>query len=142
MSTTSTFALFARLIFSMGIVLGLMWIAARLLQRRGFGPVAKRQARPVDLELLARKHLGRHTSIAVVRAAGQAMVVGITEHEITKLADADLAAIDLEAEEEAAAAATADAAGPGTAPPQQGFATPGQAWKAMLEHVREKTVRR
>ena len=140
MSTTSTFALFARLIFSMGIVLGLMWIAARVLQRKGLGPVAKRQARAVDLELLARKNVGRHASIAVVRAAGQAMVVGITEHEITKLADADLMAIDLEAEAEVAAAS--EAASQGTAAPQQGFATPGQAWKAMLEHVREKTVRR
>ncbi|HEX5097352.1 MAG TPA: flagellar biosynthetic protein FliO [Acidimicrobiia bacterium] len=139
MSTTSTFALFARLIFSMGIVLGLMWIAARVLQRRGLGPVAKRQARAVELELLARKNVGRHASIAVVRAAGQAMVVGITEHEITKLADADLPAIDLEAEQDVAAS---EAASQGTAAPQQGFATPGQAWKAMLEHVREKTVRR
>ena len=142
MSSTSTLVLLARLVFSMGIVLGLMWIAARALQRRGFGPVAKRQARPVELELVARKHLGRHTSIAVVRAAGQAMVVGITEHEITKLADADLAAIDLDCELEEEEAAASEAARQGTAAPQQGFATPGQAWKAMLEHVREKTVRR
>jgi flagellar biogenesis protein FliO len=139
MSTTSTLALFARLLFSMGIVLGLMWFAARVLSRRGLGPVAKRQARAVELELLARKNVGRHASIAVVRAAGQAFVVGITEHEIRKLADADLAAIDLEAEEQTAASETVSH---GTAGPQQGFATPGQAWKAMLEHVREKTVRR
>jgi flagellar protein FliO/FliZ len=132
MSTVSTLALFVRLIVSLGLVLGLMWGVATLLRKRGFGPMPKRSARGLDVALLARKPLGRNSSIAVIRAAGQGIVVGITEHQITKLADADLTEIDLE--ERAAESQW-------TAPPQ-GFATPGQAWKAMLENVRNRTVRR
>ena len=39
MSSGATLALFARLIVSLGIVIGLMWFVARVVRRRGIGGV-------------------------------------------------------------------------------------------------------
>ena len=41
MSTASTLALFGRLIVSLGVVIGLMWLAARTMRRRWRGSSAK-----------------------------------------------------------------------------------------------------
>ena len=93
MSSGATLALFARLIVSLGVVIGLMWFAARVVRRRGLGGVGSggQNRRPgVQVDIVARRTLGRNASIAVVRAGNQHMVVGVTDHMITKLGDADL----------------------------------------------------
>ncbi|MDZ4826747.1 MAG: flagellar biosynthetic protein FliO [Actinomycetota bacterium] len=136
MSNTSTVELFVRLALSLAVVLGLMWFMARVMQKKGFAPGARRAStRGADVELLSRKPLGKHASIAVIRAGGRAMVVGITEHSVTKLDDADIEEIDLEEVEgkKADGQWTANAKGPRSSSP---------TWKAMLEQVRERTVRR
>jgi flagellar biosynthetic protein FliO len=121
--------MFARLVFSLGIVIGLMWAAAQMLKRRGLAPVGKRPGAGVQVELLARKPLGRNSSIAVVRIGERAMVVGISDHQVTKLDDADIADIDLN-----------DAPTTWTGAP--GPNGPTSAWKTMLEQMRNRTVRR
>ena len=80
--------------------------------------------------MIARRTLGRNASIAVVRAGDQGMVVGVTDHQVTKLADADLGEIDL-----------GNAEGQWTAP-SQGPDGPTPSWKAMLDQLRDRTVRR
>jgi len=127
MSTASTLALFGRLILSLGVVIGLMWAVARTMRRRGFGGPSRRPG--VHVDVIARRTLGRNSSIAIVRAGSQGLVVGITDHQITKLADADLAEIDLETESQWTAA-----------PPGPDGPTP--SWKAMLEQLRDRTARR
>jgi flagellar biosynthetic protein FliO len=124
----STLALFFRLIFSLGIVIGLMWVAATALRRRGLAPAGRRPGQ-VQVELLARRPLGRNASIAVVRVGGRSMVVGVTDHNVTKLDDAQIEEVDLD-----------DAGAMWTVP--AGTPSPGTAWKAMLEQLRNRTVRR
>lgn len=128
MSTAATLALFARLIVSLGVVIGLMWLVARVMRRRGFGSPTRRPG--VHVDVIARRTMGRNSSIAIVRAGKQGLVIGITDHQITKLADADLDEIDLESAE-----------GQWTASPQ-GPPGPTPSWKAMLEQLRDRTVRR
>ena len=125
----STIGLFMRLILSLGIVIGLMWAAAHVLRRRGLAPAARRGQRNLQVELLARKALARNASIAVVRVAGRSMIVGVTDHNITKLDDADVEEIDLE-----------QAGANWTTP--QGSMGPAPTWKTMLEQWRNRTVRR
>ena len=128
MSTGATLELFARLLISLGVVIGLMWLAARVVRRRGFGGGPRRTGMHVDV--IARRTLGRNQSIAIVRAGKTGLVIGITDHQITKLADADLEEIDLESAE-----------GQWTAQPL-GPDGPTPSWKAMLDQLRERTVRR
>jgi flagellar protein FliO/FliZ len=128
MSTTSTLALFARLIVSLGVVVGLMWFVARVMRRRGFGSPTPRPG--VHVDIIAKRTMGRNSSVAIVRAGKQGLVLGITDQQITKLADADLDELLLEPAE-----------GQWTAPPP-GPPGPTPSWKAMLDQLRDRTVRR
>jgi len=130
MSTAGTLALFARLLVSLGVVIGLMWFGARAVRRRGFGGLGASRGPGVHIDVLARRTLGRNASIAVVRAGEQALIIGITDQQVTKLGDADLSTIDL-----------SDAEGQWTAAPQ-GPDGPSPTWKTMLEQLRDRTVRR
>jgi flagellar protein FliO/FliZ len=126
----STIVLFLRLLLSLAVVVGLMWAGANLLRRRGFAPGgARTRGRGAQIELLSRRPLGRNASIAVVRIGERAMVVGVTDHQVTKLDDADVTEIDLD-----------EAGTMWTVPP--GASGPASAWKAMLEQLRNRTVRR
>jgi flagellar protein FliO/FliZ len=130
-------ALMVRLFVSLGFVLALMFGVMAVLKRRGFGgfsPTAGRRAGAgANVEVIARKPLGRNASVAVVRAGSRAMVVGVTESNVTLLGDADLD--ELEAESEAT-----EAQGTGFPRAVNGGAT--TPWKTMLESLRDRTVRR
>lgn len=74
-------ALLLRVGFSFSLVLGLMWIAARVLRSRTSG-------RPTDaVEVLARHQLGRGSAVTVLRVGDRALVLGITERSITQLGE-------------------------------------------------------
>jgi flagellar protein FliO/FliZ len=131
MSTAATLALFARLLVSLSVVIGLMWFAARFARRRGLGGFGSASRGPgIQIDVIARRTLSRNSSIAVVRAGRQGMIIGVTDHQVTKLADADLNEIDLG---NAESQWTASPPGPdGPTPP----------WKSMLEQLRDRTTRR
>jgi flagellar protein FliO/FliZ len=77
-----------RIFFSLAVVLLLMWglakVARRPLSGRGGGA----------LSVLARQPLTRGASVAVVRVAERAYVVGVTDQSVTLLAEADPDAIE------------------------------------------------
>jgi flagellar biosynthetic protein FliO len=132
MASASTLMLFARLILSLAVVIGLMWVAANVLRKRGFSGVAGRRAtRGPDVELLARRQLGRNASIAIVRVAGRSIVVGVTDHQVTMLDDIEITDIALDEGNTwtvSSGAANTD--------------SPASAWKMMLDQMRTRTVRR
>lgn len=128
MEDVSVLALFGRLVVSLAVVLGLMAVAARLLRRRGLGGIAPRGHRAV-IEVVARHGLSRGASIAVVRAAGKALVVGVTDAGVSLLAEADPETLDHDMD----ADRTSD---------PRGGSHPAQAWKTVLDGLRERTVRR
>jgi flagellar biosynthetic protein FliO len=129
MASASTLILFARLIFSLAVVIGLMWVAANVLRKRGFTGVAGRGAtRGPQVELIARRQLARNASIAVVKVGGHSLVVGITDHQITNLGEVEFD--DIELIEDANWTAASGPTGPAS------------AWKTMLEQMRNRTARR
>ena len=133
MADTSFAELLLRLVVSLGVVVGLMVVAARVARRYGrIGglPVAGgRRAPSVRIEVLARQPLGRTGSIAVVRAGGRDLILGVTEAQITVLAEADPLALALdESDPEPARNAAAGSSKP--------------AWMATLEALRDRTARR
>ncbi len=129
MASASTLMLFARLIMSLAVVIGLMWIAANVLRKRGIaGTTSRRGPRGPQVELLARRPLGRNASIAVVRIGEHSLVVGVTDHQVTKLGEVDSAEIDLDEDN--------------TWTVSSGPNGPPSAWKTMLEQMRNRTARR
>jgi flagellar protein FliO/FliZ len=137
MSNASTLALFARLLVSLAVVIGLMWGASAVLRRRGIGTSStRRSGSGLQVELLARRSMGRNVSIAVVKVADQAMVVGITDHQVTTLAHAELEELDI-----TTPGVTPIALGAQRTAVPTGSTAPPTTWKAMLEQLRDRTVR-
>jgi flagellar biosynthetic protein FliO len=132
--TASTLGLFVRLVFSLAVVIGIMWMAANMIKRRGLAPADRRRnGRGVHVELLARRPLGRNASIAVVRVGERSMVVGVTEHQVTKLDDADIDEIE---------EINLSKSGTSWTVPTAGATGPASPWKTMLDQLRDRTARR
>jgi len=145
-----------RMVVSLAIVLALMYIAARLLQRtRGGAPVrtssgrfaavaasvkktrsAKPGRRPArrrtQLELLARQPLGKTASVAVVRVADRTLLLGVTDSAVQLLSELDAALVD----DTEVATDLADVATPAVA------RTGSRTAVSVLDLLRERTVRR
>jgi flagellar protein FliO/FliZ len=123
-------ALFLRLILSMGVVLVLLRVAAGAMQRSGGGGRNRRRGR-AEVEVLLRQPLGRRASIGVVRAGDRALVVGITDHTITLLAEGDPDLLVPLLPES-----------PRTATPAGGPPATFPTWTTVVGALRERTVRR
>jgi flagellar protein FliO/FliZ len=138
-----------RLILSLAFVGGVLWFAARLAQKRGLG-----QGNGV-IEIVARHRLGRASTLNVVRIADVVLVVGATEEHVTLLTEMDPEAVDAALAERRPAGVHAartgedagDAApGPAVRPAASG-ALAGSVfdkagWGALVNGLRERTVRR
>lgn len=122
------FLLVLRMVVSLAIVLGLVVLFARWLERRGVGGAVSRRSsrargahkapalprllprRPAPLvtaEVLARTPLSRSASLQVVRVGGQILALGVTDHGVRVLTD--LGPADLEVEDEVPEPPAADA---------------------------------
>ncbi|MEN3309075.1 MAG: flagellar protein FliO/FliZ, partial [Micromonosporaceae bacterium] len=86
--------LLLRIGFSLLVVLGLMWGLAKIARR----PLAKRGA-GTGLAVLSRQQLTRNSSVAVVQVADRALILGVTEGQVSMLAEADLATVRRELDE-------------------------------------------
>jgi len=129
--------LFVRLVVSLGVVVAIMAGAAWLLKRAasgGFGAAARgRSGRPVRIEVLARQSLGRRSSVALVRAGGRGLVLGITDQHVTVLAET--APDELVVHEPV----------PPTPPRTVAHGDPtvaGPTWRSFTDALRDRTVRR
>src|ERR1700722_11977590 len=83
---------FGRMILALGLVLGLLWLFSKFGRSRQVKSRGRWMQGGVDagrIEVMDRRSLGRHSSIAVVRAAGRIVVVGQTPQQISVLLDAD-----------------------------------------------------
>lgn len=123
MEDVSVLSLLARLVASLAIVLVLMVVLARILRSRAV-PGIRRATAPVGtLQVVARQQVSRGASVAVVRAADRALVLGITDAAVNLLAEIDPATLEVEGDDDGQ---------PGGAP----------SWRAFTDAVRERTVRR
>lgn len=118
-----------RMVVSTLVVLALLILLARYLQRRqvggGAGRVRRQQATAV--ELVARHGLTRGASVAVVRVGGQTLLLGVTDSSVQVLR---------ELEEPEAPSAVAQPA------PKPALDAPVHPALALVEGLRDWTARR
>ena len=130
-----------RIAFSLLVILGLVWVAARAvrgpLRGRGHG----------SLSVLNRQQLSRGAAVAVIRVGDRALVVGVTEQQVNLLAETDLDVFEEEPPEHRDPIEVEPDALPGAHP----VATPGRlegsvlsprTWSSTLEFLRDRTTRR
>jgi flagellar protein FliO/FliZ len=138
MDSGNMFLLVLRVVVSLAVVIGLMWLAAATLRRTGrggnlgigFGAPGRHRSMPI--EVVARHGLGRRSSVALVRAAGRGLVLGVTDTQVTLLAETD-------PDDLLSFLETPDGAAPLAG--QDGRPSPF-AWKAVVDALREKSARR
>jgi flagellar biogenesis protein FliO len=118
-----------RLALSMGLVVAVILVAAKVMRgRTGFG--LGRNPEMPRLDVLDRTQVARNATVAVVRVGGRGLVVGITESSISLLAEAPELIVKYEQQEAER-----------TAPPTEPSA-PGTTRMNLFEALRETTVRR
>lgn len=72
-----------RLIGSLAVVVGLLLLIARTVNRRYKAPAG------ATVQVMCRQQLGRGTGVAVVSIGTRVLVVGTTEHQVSLLAEMD-----------------------------------------------------
>jgi flagellar protein FliO/FliZ len=147
-----------RVVVSLGLVLALLWIAARTLHKG-----RTRALGGVDVDVLARVPLAQKSSLAVVRLGDQAIVLGVTESHVALLTQTPVEALTSESVVDsmtqrgslpvtgstgstgepvpAGRVAARRSAQGTTASPLTGSALSPQTWTRALAAVRELTVR-
>jgi flagellar protein FliO/FliZ len=83
-----TVAVAGRMLVSLAVVLGFMWLIARKMKKPG------RAGNSGLVEVLGRRQLSRTASVAVVRVLDQALVLGITDGQVSLIGETDLAAAE------------------------------------------------
>lgn len=79
-----------RVVFSLGVVLGLLWLIARVSSRRLRGSSHQGLVRT-----LVRQPLSRGSSLSVVSVGERVLVVGVTDHQVTLLTELDPDEVEL-----------------------------------------------
>lgn len=95
--------LVVRVVFSLAVVLGLLWFIARSSSRRFGGP-----ARSL-VRVVARQPLARAASLAVVEVGDRVLVVGVSENGVRLLTEMDPSELPLDEPGPETHAADADA---------------------------------
>ena len=126
----SLLSLTIRLVVSLGVVLLLVRLASTLLQRSG-GAGPRRRRGPAEVEILLRQPINRRASVAVLRAGDRALVLGVTDQQVTLLHEDHPDVLVPPAPET-----------PRTASPGDGLTAAHPTWTALVEALRDRTVRR
>jgi flagellar protein FliO/FliZ len=121
------FELVLRIGFSLLVVLGLMWALARVVRR----PLGAGRAHG-QLAVLNRQQLTRGAAVTVVKVAGRAMILGITEQQVSFLGEAELT--DFEPQPERRDQVDLPGAHP--------EADAGRLDRSLLDFLRDRTSRR
>ena len=147
-----------RIGFSLIVVFALMWGIAKVVRK----PLSGRGGEL--LTVVARQQMSRGASVAVVQIADRALIIGVTENQVTLLAETDLAALELSQAEPVRRSPVRllpdgdkpvlvpdldEAAAPRTAARRAtpsgrfaGSALSPQTWSATIDFLRERTVRK
>jgi flagellar protein FliO/FliZ len=134
--------LLLRVVVSLGLVLAVLWFAAK-----GLRSSQRRSRAGVDVDVLTRQPLAQKSSLAVVRLGDRALVLGVTESRVELLHETALADVLLPAQ-----AVADEPAVPGRSAVQlpagagagrlTGSALSPQTWSRAVQVLREMTVRR
>jgi flagellar protein FliO/FliZ len=136
-----------RIVFSLLVVVALMWGMARLARK----PLGIRRGGGL-IEVLGRQQLSRGASVAVVRVAGKAMVLGVTDGRVSLISETDLESIEEYQPDppvkreplslESLDSHAGDPAGGRAIGRLNGSVLSADTWKQTMHFLRERTVRK
>ncbi|GID96860.1 flagellar biosynthetic protein FliO [Amorphoplanes digitatis] len=133
------FELVLRIGFSLLVVFGLLWGLAKVVGRGGM-----RRRGSGSLSVLNRQHLTRSSSVAVVQVADRALILGVTDNQVSLLGETDLDAFGAE---QRPVQQKQDALPVLPVAPEHGGRLDGsvlspRTWSSTLDFLRDRTTRR
>jgi len=123
--------LLLRIGFSLAVVLGLMWLLARMIRH----PLGSGR-RSGTLALLDRQQLTRGAAVTVLRVADRAMILGVTDQHVSLLGESHIEDFDRHPAEHRDALEIDDGPLPGAHP-----ATRAGWASSALDFLRDRTTR-
>ena len=129
------FELVLRIGFSLLVVFGLMWVLAKAVRR----PLGGRRATGA-LSVLGRQQLTRGAAVAVVRVGEKALVLGVTDQQVSLLGEAELASFEsppMDHDHRDPVQLMSGAAGP-----LDGSILAPRTWRSTMDFLRDRTKRR
>ncbi len=79
-------SLVMQLLIGLGVVLALIWVASKVAKGRLAKP-ARTRGSATTLSVVSRQTLGKGVHVAVVRVGSETLLLGVTAHQVTRLAD-------------------------------------------------------
>jgi flagellar protein FliO/FliZ len=125
-----------RIGFSLLVVLGLLWLLGRVMRR----PLSGRAAGA--LSVLARQQVSRNATVALVRVVDRALILGVTEGQVTLLGEADLATVQVPSHGSPAEPAHRETVRVDRPGPLDGSVLSPRTWSHTMEFLRSRTARR
>jgi len=127
-----------RVVFSLSVVLGLLWLIARVSSRRLRGSAHQGLVRT-----LVRQPLNRGSALAVVSVGERVLVLGVTEQQVNLLTELDPSEVEVEPPADAPAASpTSGAHGAVTDGALGGSVLSTQTWKQAFAAATKRNGRR
>lgn len=119
--------LFFRVIISLVVVVALMLAFSSYLKKgNGISGIGRKRG---SIEILARQGLSKNASIALVRTGNRALVLGVTDNNVTLLLESDPEDLIEQPEPLGTEALRVPSGSPPT-------------WKTLIDSMRDRTVRR
>jgi flagellar protein FliO/FliZ len=118
MSSVSVTGLLLRLAVSLGVVIVLMAVLARVARGRLGRGVGRATGAPYQLQVLSRQQIGKNASVLLVRAGDKGLLLGVTEHSVSLIQETEIP------------------------PAEEAAPAPARVGTTALQRARELTVRR
>jgi flagellar protein FliO/FliZ len=137
------FELALRIGFSLLVILGLMWALARVVRR----PVGSGRHHGQLLSVLNRQQLTRGAAVTVVKVGDRAIILGVTDQQVSLLGDADLEDFELHHASHRDHVEVADGELPSAHPLPAASRLDGsllspRTWTSTIDFLRDRTMRR
>ena len=129
--SVSAGSLFFQLIIGLAVVLAIIAVVSKVLRKRVGGGAFRRSNQP--LAVLGRQSLGKGVQIAIVRAGTETMVLGVTQHQVSRLGRFRLDEGD---------ESTDDLPAAGSDAPPVATGPVWSRWGSSFRQMQERTVRR
>jgi flagellar biogenesis protein FliO len=135
--TVSAWSLLGQLVIGLAVILFIILVATRLLRGKG-GRLAGVGRRQMLVSVIARQSMGKGVSVVIVRAGTATYLLGVTQHQVTRLDQLDPGSLSVPGDSDPDRPSMSDHAS--LMAPEQDWPTNG--WGSFVRKLQNRSVRR
>jgi flagellar biogenesis protein FliO len=135
--TVSAWSLLGQLVIGLAVILFIILVATRFLRGKG-GRLAGVGRRQMLVSVIARQSMGKGVSVVIVRAGTATYLLGVTQHQVTRLDQLDPESLSLEGAGEADQSSLSGQSS--LMAPERDWQASG--WGSLVRKLQNRSVRR